>query len=392
VTHARYTSEMRDRFPSLADGFVFMDNAGGSQVPVDVIDAVADYFRTRYVQVGADYPASERATATVAAAHRFIEGLMGGMGQGSAILGSSTSQLMQTLADAYARALPPSAEIIVAESGHEANVGPWVRMESRGFRVHRWLPNAEGICDLNGLEPLLNARTAIVAFPHVSNLLGCVEDIAPLTVAAHEVGAKVVVDGVAYAPHLPMQVAEWGVDWYAFSCYKVFAPHIAALWGRHASFEGLEGPNHFFVPTDAQPYKFELGGVVHESCAGLLGTQRYLGDLGGMRRVAELEAPLTARLLEYLRAKPVRILGDSDPGPRRLPTVSFHHPRIASRTFADHAATHGIGIRWGHFYSYRLLQHLGIDPETGICRISLAHYNTDEELDRLFAALDELTW
>ncbi len=390
--------EIRARFPALATEFAFMDNAGGSQVPEDVIDAVGDYYRSSYVQVGADYPASVAATRTVSEAHSFVERLMGAGSSGKAILGSSTSALLRMLADAYAEALPAGSEIVVAESGHEANVSPWMHLRKRGFEVKLWpIDPKSGICRPETLAPLLSNRTRLVAMPHVSNILGGVEDIETPTKMAHEVGARVVVDGVAYAPHLAMQVADWGVDWYAFSTYKVFAPHMAALYGTHEAQAELEGPGHFFVPREDVPYKFELGGVNHEGCAGLLGLERYLSFLAGgdpagaWPKIEALEQPLTAELLGFLARFPdVRVVGRAEAGAGRLPTVSFVHRSRTSKSLADAAAAEGIGIRWGHFYSYRLLAAMGIVPEEGVTRVSLAHTNSGEELEKLFSVLGPL--
>ncbi|MBC8065316.1 MAG: aminotransferase class V-fold PLP-dependent enzyme, partial [Chlorobia bacterium] len=302
--------QIRDQFPALARGEVFMDNAGGSQVPLTVADAVRDYMLTSYVQVDADYAASQQATQTVADAHAMVNTIMGGDGIGRTIFGSSSSSLCRTLADAYAEALGPGDEVIVGESGHEANVGPWVSLAKRGITVKIWEAHPEtGVCEIERLTELLSDRTKVVAFVQVSNILGHVENICPCIDAAHAVGARVVVDGVAYAPHLPVDVAAWNADWYVFSCYKVFGPHIGAMFGKYEAFAELTGPNHYFLPNDYLPGKFELGGVNHESCAGLLGLKPYLTFLAGSnsfdrasvleawRVMEELEGPLTARFL-----------------------------------------------------------------------------------------------
>jgi cysteine desulfurase family protein (TIGR01976 family) len=394
------SDQIRARFPALASGYVFMDNAGGSQVPGAVADAVRDYMTRCYVQVGADYPASREATQTVAEAHAFIETLMGGQDAGRAILGPSTTALFRMLANAYADVWQPGDEIVVAENSHEAGIAPWVALEKRGMKVRWWLADPDtGACPLEALNELLNDRTKLVALPHTSNILGGVEDIAGAVRAARRVGAKVVADGVAYAPHRLMDVAPWGVDWYAFSTYKVFGPHMAALWGSREAQAELEGPNHFFISKQDIPYKFELGGVLHEGCAGMLALRDYfafLADLPefsraavetGYARIAALERPMTESILDLLRSCPgVRIAGIAQAGEGRLPTVSFTHRTVSSKAIADEAAKHG--IRHGHYYAYRLLQRMGIEPEDGVARVSLAHTNTAEEVAKLVRVLD----
>ncbi|MCC7229142.1 MAG: aminotransferase class V-fold PLP-dependent enzyme, partial [Fimbriimonadaceae bacterium] len=378
---------IRNRFPSLEKGEVYMDNAGGSQVPETVADSIRDYMLTSYVQVGADYPASQRATDTVDQAHDVVHTIMGGEDVGRTFFGSSSSTLCRMLADCYAEALRPGDEIIVGESGHEANVGPWMNLLNRGVSVKLWPANpVTGVCDLETLREMLGERTKVVVFVQVSNILGHVEEFQACIDAAHSVGARVVMDGVAYAPHLPVDVAAWGVDWYVFSCYKVFGPHMGALYGKNDAIAELTGPNHYFLAKDYLPGKFELGNANHESCAGVLGLVPYLNWLAGSEAfdretvlkawgaMEYLERPLTEQLLYYLRTKSsVRVIGRASLGPGRVPTVSFLHDRRSPREMADAAIPHGIGIRWGNFYSVRLLERMGIDPASGVARVSLAH-------------------
>jgi len=234
-------------------------------------------------------------------------------------------------------------------------------------------------------------------------LLGEVVDVAEITKLAHEFGARVVVDGVAYAPHRAIDVAAWNVDWYVYSCYKVYGPHMAALYGRADALEELTGPNHFFIPREMSPYKFQLGGVNHEGCAGLLALGGYFNFLTGttgeptrpiidaaMNLMADLELPLQKTLIDYLRTKAtVQIVGPSSSGRERVPTISFVRKGKSSvSTSNEMDATGKIGIRFGHMYAYRLCKAIGIDTEDGVVRVSMVHYNTGEEVSRLVEALD----
>jgi selenocysteine lyase/cysteine desulfurase len=173
------------------------------------------------------------------------------------------------------------------------------------------------------------------------------------------------------------------------------------MFGRHEAFAELTGPNHYFLAKDYLPGKFELGGSNMESCAGLLGLKAYLSFLAGRegfdretvvgawRAMEELERPLTARFLDFLKSKPkVRLVGSSVADGRRVPTISFVHESLSSKEIADLALEVGIGMRWGNFYSVRLLERMGIDPKSGVARASFAHYNTMEEVERLIQALD----
>jgi cysteine desulfurase family protein (TIGR01976 family) len=403
ITH-EHRRRIRDAFPALAGGTVFLENAGGSQVPRTVADRIRDYMLTSYVQVGAGYPLSETATRVVDDAHELVRVLFNGS-DGEVILGPSTSQLLRMLAGCYSKVLGTGDEIVVAEIGHEANVGPWKWLQRFGVEL-KWWRMDPATCEspLEMLAELLSERTAIVAFPHGSNLLGGILDVEAITRLAHEAGARVVVDGVAYAPHRAMDVASWGVDFYAYSTYKVYGPHMAALWASRGALAGLEGPNHFFIPAHEAPYKFELGGVCHEGCAGILGLGDYLAMLAGAdgppgldRAAAErafevmtaCELPLQARLVDWLLGREdLRIIGPATGGPERVGTVSFVHRSKSSREITGVVDRSGIAIRHGHMYAYHLCEALGLDPEDGVVRVSLVHYNSPEEIERLIEVLD----
>ncbi|MDY7110081.1 MAG: cysteine desulfurase-like protein [Planctomycetota bacterium] len=409
-TSARTTvdvARLRGRFPALDSETVFLENAGGSQVPAVVADAIHEYMRRTYVQLGAGYALADQCDAIVHEAHEFINLFMNGRERGQVILGPSCTQLCTMLAGGYADALEPGDEIIVVESGHEANVGPWMKLADRGFTVKMWaFDKASMTCPVEELEKLLTERTKIIAFVHVSNLLGEIVDVEAITRIAHATGARVVVDGVAYAPHRAIDVAAWDVDWYVYSNYKVYGPHMAALFGTHEALAELTGPNHFFIPREEIPYKFELGGASHEGCAGLLALGEYLNFLAGREEDVPIdrqaivdafdvmhacEDPVQKRLIGYLLGKDrVRIIGPAHSGPDRVGTISFVHESKSSAEIAAAAHAQNIGIRNGHMYAYRLCEALGLDPADGVVRVSLVHYNTVEEIDRLIEVFERV--
>lgn len=396
---------IRRQFPSLKSGTVFFENAGGTQMPRVVADAIHHYLLNTYVNTGAGYEASKAATKVVQDAHAFINLFMNGVETGHTALGHSTSMLCRILADCYAEILQPGDEIIIAENSHESNVGPWVRLARWGFKVTFWkLDRQSQTCRIEDLEKLLNPRVKIVAFPKVSNILGEIADAARIVKLAHAAGAQAVVDGVAYAPHHPVDVAALDADWYVYSTYKVFGPHMAALYGKREAFARLNGPNHFFIPKDKWPGKFELGGACHEGCAGLLAIGKYLNFLAGRDEAAPVarqtildayetiraqELKLQQKLIGYLQTKPqVRIVGPNHAEPSRISLVCFVHQTKPSNEIVAQTDRAGIGIKYGHMAAWRLCEALGFDPTIGVVRASLAHYNTVEEIDRLIEVLE----
>ena len=218
-----------------------------------------------------------------------------------------------------------------------------------------------------------------------------------------QAGGESCVDGVAYAPHRLPDVQAIGCDWYAFSTYKVFGPHMAVLFGTRSALTGLPGPNHYFVPEHDVEYRFELGGVNHEGCAAWVGTSEYLAWLGGgaladretlgkaFASMRDHELPLQHRLIDFLASKPsVRLVGPESTGDDRVSTISFVSSKTPSERLAKTANAAGLGIRFGHFYSHRLCQALGLEPADGVTRASLVHYNTAFEVDRLIEHLDPM--
>lgn len=391
--------EVRARFPALGGGFAFLENAGGSQLPDTVIEAIRAYLVDNFVQIGASYPKSERATQIVADAHEFASDLVNASGAGTVILGPSTTVLVGMIANAYAKVWKPGDEVVVAATNHEANAGPWVRLEAAGAIVRHWPIDPETFrSEPAVLKTLLNERTRIVALPHASNLIGQVEDVKRVAEMAHAVGAKVCADGVAYAPHRAVDVKALGVDWYVLSAYKVFAPHLAMLFGTDEAFEELTGPGHFFFPQSPVAYRWEPGGPSHEACAGLLGLRPYLAFLAGeeyqghstvQKAFAQgegLEKAPFRRLIEGLKELGVRFVGPGEVRDDTLATVSFLMDEPSDLVSARVNGPQR-GLRHGHMYAVRLLDGLGIPREPGVVRASLAHYNTVEEVDDLLRAL-----
>ncbi|MCB9562509.1 MAG: cysteine desulfurase-like protein [Kofleriaceae bacterium] len=388
-------ARVRAEFPALGSDFAFFDNAGGSQTLRGVADRVRDYLLTSNVQLGASYEVSRAAGARVAAAVAGAAAYVHAASPDEIVLGPSTTQLLANLALAMRTWLRPGDEVVVSRAEHEANAGPWCRLAAATGAVVRWWPLDPVTLRLepHGLAPLLGPRTRLVAFTHASNLLGTIHDVAGLTALAHGAGARVVVDGVAYAPHRAIDVRAWDVDAYVFSAYKVYGPHLAVLYGKRDLLAPLPGINHDFIGRDQLAYKLQPGNLNFELAHGLGGVFAYVDDLGGpaaaFARIAAHEEALAAPLLAWLRDAPgVRVLGEATADrARRVPTISF---TVAGRRPEDVVRVvdgHRVGIRHGDFYARRLVEDLGLADAGGVIRASMVHYNTHDEVARLIEAL-----
>jgi cysteine desulfurase family protein (TIGR01976 family) len=385
---------VRAAFPALASGFVFLDNAGGSQTLAGVADRARDYLLTGNVQLGASYPASQAAGERVRAGVRAAAALVGTDDVSEVVIGGSTTQLVTNLTHAMARQLAPGDEIVITAADHHANIGPWLRLARQGIVIRTWPldPDTRRL-EPRGLVPLLTDRTRLVAFTHASNVLGSVHDVAAITRLVHDHGARVLVDGVAYAAHRAIDVRAWDVDYYVFSFYKVYGPHLAMLYGKRAHLDALDSINHEFLGNDV-PYKLQPGGINYELTYALTAVTDYLDALGGKARafdaIAAHEERLAEALLGFLRDRPgVRIHGEpSADRARRVPTISFSADGVTPESIVRAVDAHGIGIRHGHFYSQALIRALGLEAHGGVVRVSMVHYNTIAEIERLTRALD----
>ena len=399
---------IRAEFPALSSDCVYLDNAGGSQVLSRVADRVRDYLLTSSVQLGASYAQSQAAGSKVLAARRSVAQLINAAHDEEVVMGGSTTSLMFQITQAILPGIRPGDEIIVTNSDHEANIGGWTRLQAAGAVIRIWAVNLQTLAlELGDLDQLLSPRVKWVAMTHASNVLGSINPVLEVARRVHAVGARLCVDAVAYAPHRLVDVQASEADLYVFSFYKVFGPHFAVLWGQRELLLQLPSLNHYFIGLDVVPYKLQPGNVNYELSYGCIGISDYLIDVGtrlgatGSERARmqcafdafeRHEDALAEQLLAYLRSKKsVRIIGlASAASGGRVPTVSFVVAGQPSESIVRHVDRFNIGIRFGDFYAKRLVDALGLQAQGGVVRVSIAHYNTAFEIDRLIEHLDSV--
>jgi cysteine desulfurase family protein (TIGR01976 family) len=395
---------VRNQFAALRCGWTLMDNAGGSAPLTTVASRIAEYLHRWPVQLGASYGPSADAGERQAEARLALAGLFATAGgpapaPGHVAIGTSTTSLISRLARSLAPGFSRGDEIVVTDADHEANIGPWLRLAALGVQVRWWRIRRESMrLELDDLDAILSDRTRLVCFTHASNLLGEATDIGAVVSRARAAGARTCVDGVAYAPHRALEFAGWDVDWYAFSLYKVFGPHCALLCSSSAGGALLSNLNHEWMRPADPAACLEPGAWPYELAWGAAAVPQYLAALGDLHGrpafevIAAHEQALTRRLLAWLAARPgIRIIGDTRVGPARLPTVSFVSAGRTPEEIVARVDRARIGIRHGHFYAPRLVEALGLDRAAGVVRVSLAHYNTVDEVDGLIRALEPLT-
>ncbi|MEA5601223.1 cysteine desulfurase-like protein [Nostoc sp. UHCC 0252] len=403
--------KVRQYFPALAGEWTFFDNAGGSQTLKKVVDRISEFLLSSDVQLGASYAVSQLAGERLALATRGMATFVNANYPKEIVMGPSTTMMLKVLSICLGQTFTPGDEIIVTNCDHEANIGAWVALEKQGMKVKVWQIRPDTLeLHLADLEPLMSQRTKLVALTHASNVLGTINPIKEIATFVHDRNAMICVDGVAYAPHRLVDVQDLDVDFYALSCYKVYGPHHALLYGKEEHLLRLPGLNHYFIDQTDIPYKFQLGNVNFELSYGMLGLCDYLSELAqlhyGDRTAPDLrsqmvqafdlmsihEEKISDRLLSYLNSKPnVRVIGQSKADREfRVPTISFVVDGMNSSTIPAKIDQHYIGIRYGDFYAKRLIEYLGLASQGGIVRVSMVHYNTLEEVNSLIEAFEQL--
>ncbi|CBX96063.1 hypothetical protein IAQ61_004888 [Plenodomus lingam] len=384
-------SEARKRFPALQQDQVFLDNAGGSQTLGDVVDSITQYLSKTNVQLGASYHTGSISNTKYEegyqAAAKYINA-----GRDEIVLGGSTTQLFMNLAGALQ--LQAGDEIILTKMEHETNVKPWLFMAERlNLVVKWWVSSREDGLKLTpeNLKPLLSSKVKFVACTHVSNILGTIHDVKAIADAAHEVGALLCVDGVSFAPHRKVDVKAFGVDFYSFSWYKVYGPHIAVLYASNAAQRHVKPMAHYFNPTKTLEDKLGFASSNYECTQSLPCIASYLD--GAFDAISKHEGKLQKILLDFLNTRSdVTVLGStSSDSTVRVPTVSFVVAGKNSRQIVEEVEKmSNYGIRWGHFYSKRLCDEvLELDAE-GVTRVSMVHYNTEDEIRGLVDVLSKV--
>ncbi|KAG8894775.1 hypothetical protein FRC00_008476, partial [Tulasnella sp. 408] len=353
-------TECRTHFPALKDGYIFADNAGGSQCLKDVADRIYDYLLNSNVQLGANYSVSvvstERATVDPQKAAAV---LFNAASPEEISFGSSSTMLVENLARAMEPQINEGDEFIVSFADHEANVGPWVRLASRTkatlipWQARPVSPNDNPYhveLSLDDLKDLITSKTRLVAFTACSNILGAwtrPKEVAALVRrVAREKGTKMVeicVDCVAYAPHRRIDVRDWDVEYAFFSYYKVYGPHVSVLYSRKSSLDNsLTSLSHYFLKDYL---KIQPGGPGYEVPYGTTGVLPYLLSLAGsggvgdrsesellneaFRRIAAHEENLMKPIIGFLLSEEAKKAGVRIVGPEsadkevRAPTISF---------------------------------------------------------------------
>src|SRR3569623_1820390 len=397
-------ARIRAEFPSFKQpdlkDFAFFENAGGSYTCAAVLNRMRAYYWNTKVQPYGVYPASRTAGDAMDEAHRRMAQALN-LAADWIHFGPSTPANTYTLGRAFEAWMRPGDAIVVTNQDHEANTGAWRKLVSRGVELREWKIDPQtGHLNPADLDKLLDSKVRLLAMPHVSNIVGEINPVAEVVKKAKAFGAVTVVDGVSYAPHGIPELLRLGCAIYLFSTYKVYGPHQGVMAVRPSLAVELPNQGHFFNETNPRKRLVPAGpdNAQNAACAGIVDCREKVAEIAGigvqgagpfriahpaMRVPAQL---LLAPLLDYLRKKTgIRLLGPDDQV-KRAPTVSIVLERPAAPV-AGKISRHKIGVGGGHFYGWRVLEAMGVNPQHGVLRLSFVHYTPPEEVDRLIKAL-----
>jgi cysteine desulfurase family protein (TIGR01976 family) len=403
---------VREQFPSLklqvnGHSAAFLDGPAGTQVAMQVMDAVQNYFLTANANTYGAFLTSRRTDEMILAARAAMADFFN-CDANEVVFGQNMTTITFALARAIGRELKAGDEIVVTTLDHDANVAPWRALEEKGVVIRQVdIREADCTLDLDDLKRKISTKTKLVAVGYASNMVGTINPVAEITKLARAAGALMFVDAVHFAPHGFIDVKALDCDFLVCSPYKFFGPHMGTLYGKREHLEKFK-PYKVRPATNVPPECWETGTQVQELIAGIGAAVDYIAALGrhcepGVKNRREAlqaayqathsyETGLLTRLIAGLQAIPgIRIFGITDEKrfDERCATLSFrlgeHHPT----KIATFLGERGIFTWDGNFYALNLSERLGVEQHGGVLRVGLVHYNTVEEVDRLLTALHE---
>jgi cysteine desulfurase / selenocysteine lyase len=396
--------KVRAAFPALAREVhgrpvAYLDSGASSQRVLASIQAVDRYERAHHSNVHrGSHTLSAEATAAYEGARATVADHLGAADRREVIFVRNATEAINLVARAWGEAnVGANDRIVLTEMEHHSNVVPWQQLAARVGAEVDWVPVGEdGLLDLDAYAALLEREPKLVAVAHVSNVLGTENPVAEIARLAHEAGALVLADGAQAAPKLPLDVAELGVDFYALTGHKLYAPTgIGALWTKlellRAMPPFLGGGSMIRKVTKEgttwadPPARFEAGTPAIAQAIGMASALRWLDGLG-MEAVRDHERQIADYTLEQLGEVPgLRVFGPPR-APERLGPVSFELGGVHAHDVSEILDRHGVAVRAGHHCAQPLMDWLGI---AATARASFGVYTTPEEIDRLVEGLHD---
>ena len=395
-------NRIRKDFPILSrtiygKPLVYLDNAATSQKPTSVIQSLVDYYESYNSNIHRGvHTLSMEATDRHEDARSKCTRFIGAKEDKSLIMVRNTTEAINLVAQTWGKHnISAGDEILTTHMEHHSNLVPWQKLaEQNGASLQFIELDEDGMLNLSNIDDLITERTKLLALTHMSNVLGTINPVKELTAVAHKMGAKVLIDGAQSVPHMKVDVTDLDCDFFAFSGHKMLAPTgIGVLYVKPEILESMD-PFLFGGDMVSQvwddtatwndlPWKFEAGTPNIADLIGLGTAIDYLESLG-MDEVREHEMALTGYALEQFdRLNDIKVFGPKDLS-KRGGVISFHSDDVHPHDMGTMLDREGIAIRTGHHCAMPLTRKLSV---VATARASFYIYNTEEEVDKLTAAI-----
>ena len=400
------SSEIRDFFPSIGrtdshnNNIIYLDGPGGTQVPIQVIEAISEYYIRSNANTHGEFITSKETDQVMDELRLKMSEFLGSEGPNTISIGQNMTSLNYSLARALAKKFKEGDEVVITELDHEANRGPWNVLKESGIKLIEVKLLQNGGLDYEDFRNKINEKTVMVCMGMSSNALGTLNDFKTVKsfLPSHCI---FLLDAVHYAPHFSINVNELRCDFLLCSAYKFYGPHVGFLYSKPGTLDGLE-TDRLVVQNQSAPYIIETGTLNHAACAGVSSAIDFIANIGrgdslrdrlinAYSQISSHEFNLAKHLYDSLvTLEKVEVIGHDFSTTYRTPTVSFVHSDLSPREICIILAKNNICAWDGHFYALKAIQQLGLEKKGGVTRLGISIYNTKEEVDRVVSIISKL--
>ena len=402
-----FSEKTREYFPSLNrvnssnQQIIYLDGPGGTQVPIQVIEAISKYYLRSNANTHGEFITSKETDSIMDDLRFKVSLMLGAENPDSISIGQNMTTLNYSLARALSRKFKEGDEVIVTELDHEANRGPWMILKEVGVKIIEVSLMQNGTLDYSDFKSKINDKTVMVCMGMSSNALGTLNSFNKVKEYLKDRKCLFLLDAVHYAPHFSIDVKDLNCDFMLCSAYKFYGPHISFLYSKPGVLQELN-PDRLVVQDQEAPYIIETGTLNHAACSGVSAAIDFISSLGqgstyreklesAYLQISDHEFSLAKHLYESLEGfDKTTVIGPDFSTRERTPTVSFVHSEYSPKEVCALLAKQNICAWDGHFYALKAIQQLGLESRGGVTRLGISLYNTRKEIDRVIEVIKSI--
>ena len=402
-----FSEKTREYFPSLNrfnssnQKIIYLDGPGGTQVPIQVIEAISQYYLRSNANTHGEFITSQETDIVMDDLRSKVSVMLGAENPNTISIGQNMTTLNYSLARALLRKFKEGDEVIVTELDHEANRGPWMIFKEVGVKIIEVNLMQNGALDYSDFKSKINDKTVMVCMGMSSNALGTLNSFNKIKEYLKDRKCLFLLDAVHYAPHFSIDVKGLDCDFMLCSAYKFYGPHISFLYSKPGVLNDLN-PDRLVVQDQKAPYIIETGTLNHAACSGVSAAIDFISSLGqgstyreklesAYLQISDHEFNLAKHLYESLQGfDKTTVIGPDFSTRERTPTVSFVHSEYSPQEVCASLAKQNICAWNGHFYALKAIQQLGLESSGGVTRLGISLYNTKKEVDRVIKVIQSI--